>query len=231
MNSSGLIETLGVNVIAPDYTDAGCPVIKIEAQSTNTMEDSINFNSTRWASTLNTLTSGYLDPSGNYTAWKVSGNSYLYAEPGQTSTTGTRSIWARTVSGTGDVHLCSHNSNSNSLFSLTTTWKRFDVRSANSTGGHLFYGVDFRGSSTLSEVIIWEAQSEVINGDAPTSNITTVNGSATRFADVVSINTSSITGTISSITETIDGVDQTPITTIPATYTMPTGNINKIIMQ
>ena len=36
---------------------------------------------------------------------------------------------------------------------------------------------------------------------------------------------------ITEIIETIDGVDQTPITVIPATYTIPFGNINKIIMN
>ena len=232
VNSSGLIETLGVNVIAPDYTDAGCPVIKIEPQSTNKIIYSNSFSN--WNAFGGcVIQGGFLSPDGTNSATKLSGGAgglnIIYSST--SANPDTRSIWARTVSGTGTANLCAHQSNTNGLFTITTTWQRFDIRYYNTSAQSQFYVVDFRGAGTLSELIIWEAQAEAINGDAPTSNITTGNGTATRFADVVSVNTASITGTITSITETIDGVDQTPITTIPANYTMPVGNINKIIME
>ena len=180
-----------------------------------------------------TRLAGYLSPDGSNNAYKIShsgGVTYSY-NPTNTRTTDTRTIWARTVTGTGLIHLCSFNGNSNNLFTITEEWQRFQVIGYTSVGADAFYAADFRGSSTLTEIIVWGAQAENIAGANATSNIFTDGASETRFADVVSINTSTISGTITSITETIGGVDQTPITTIPATYTIPTGNINKITME
>ena len=74
--------------------------------------------------------------------------------------THTRSIWAKTTSGTGQVHLLAYNSNSNSLFTITNEWQRFELTGYNLTGADNFYLVDFRGSSTLTELLIWGAQAE-----------------------------------------------------------------------
>jgi hypothetical protein len=65
-------------------------------------------------------------------------------------------------------------------------------------------------------------------GSVATSYIPTVATTVTRVADVATVTTP--VG-VTSITETINGVEQTPITTIPSTYTIPNGKINKIIMQ
>ena len=60
------------------------------------------------------------------------------------------------------------------------------------------------------------------------SSYNPTNGTAvTRLADV--IKTTPPIGT-TQIIETINGIEQTPITTIPAEYTMPVGRINKIRM-
>jgi hypothetical protein len=61
-----------------------------------------------------------------------------------------------------------------------------------------------------------------------TSYIPTNGSIATRLADIATIDLSGFS--LTSITETINGVDQTPITIIPSTYTIPSGRINKIIM-
>tara|TARA_R110002096_G_scaffold303110_1_gene498174 strand:- start:46 stop:960 length:915 start_codon:yes stop_codon:yes gene_type:complete len=61
-----------------------------------------------------------------------------------------------------------------------------------------------------------------------TSYIPTNGTTVTRTADIGQVTTP--TG-VTSITETIGGVEQAPITTIPATYTIPNGNINKVIME
>ena len=53
-------------------------------------------------------------------------------------------------------------------------------------------------------------------------------GTQTRTADTANLNLTSFT--LTSITETIGGVEQSPITVIPSTYTIPFGKINKIIM-
>jgi hypothetical protein len=52
-------------------------------------------------------------------------------------------------------------------------------------------------------------------------------GTISRVVDDVTRTTAGLG--LTSITETIDGVAQTPVTVIPATYTISTGNINKVI--
>ena len=87
--------------------------------------------------------------------------------------------------------------------------------------------VDFRGGTTLSEIILWGANA-TNDQDYATSYIPTTGVIATRLEDVITVDLTSLS--VSSITETIDGVEQTPITSIPSTYTIPQGNINKIVM-
>ena len=48
--------------------------------------------------------------------------------------------------------------NRNNLFTITDQWQRFELTGYISTGADNFYAVDFRGSSNLSEVILWGAQ-------------------------------------------------------------------------
>ena len=167
-----------------DYSDGSCACLLLEPQSTNTITYSENFSQWNQASTP-TLTSGQLAPDGTLGATKISGtigSSYIYLSS-TTSTTATRSIYARTVSGTGTAKLMSHNSNTNNLFTLTEEWQRFELTTSNSSGGTNFY-VDLRDSSqTLSEFIIWGAQSEALS--YATSYIPSNSGSqTTRTADV-----------------------------------------------
>ena len=166
-----------------DYSDGSCACLLLEPQSTNTITYSENFSQWNQASTP-TLTSGQLAPDGTLGATKISGtigSSYIYLSS-TTSTTATRSIYARTVSGTGTAKLMSHNSNTNNLFTLTEEWQRFELTTSNSSGGTNFY-VDLRDSSqTLSEFIIWGAQSEELS--YATSYIPTSGSTVTRTADV-----------------------------------------------
>jgi len=64
-------------------------------------------------------------------------------------------------------------------------------------------------------------------GSSPTSYIPTAGVTETRLADNITVPTPA---GVTSITKTIDGVEQAPITTIPATYSLPVGNINKVTM-
>ena len=100
------------------------------------------------------------------------------------TTTTTRSIYARTVSGTGQAKLCSFNSNTNNLFTITEQWQRFEVNSAISTGVTSFYAVDFRGGTTLPEIILWGANA-TNDQDYATSYIPTEGSIATRLEDKV----------------------------------------------
>ena len=156
VDAQGLIQsTASNNAPRLDYS-TGAEAFLLEPQSTNLLPYSEDFS--QWSSSGDvTVESGYLAPDGTNNAYKVSGTtSALTLSAGLTTTT-TRSIYARTVSGTGNAQLLTHNSNTNNLFTITEQWQRFDLNTANATGVNFFYAVDFRGSGTLSEVILWGA--------------------------------------------------------------------------
>jgi len=85
-------------------------------------------------------------------------------------------------------------------------------------------GTVYQGDG-VSGVYIYGAQLE--QASAASSYIPTNASTVTRLADNISVPTPA---GVTSITETIDGVEQTPITTIPTTYSLPVGNINKVTM-
>ena len=72
---------------------------------------------------------------------------------------------------------------------------------------------------------VWGAQLE--QASTASSYIPTNGTTVTRLADNISVPTPA---GVTSITETKNGVEQTPITTIPTTYSLPVGNINKVKM-
>ena len=168
-----------------DYTD-GTASLLVEPARTNTVTYSEDFSQYSHGGVAPTLTTGQLAPDGTLTATKVSGiigNTSLY-KTSVTSTTATRSIYARTVSGTGTASLMSYHSNTNNTFTITEEWQRFELTGAVATGGANFYAIDFRDSSTtLSEVIIWGAQAE--EAAYPTSYIKTQGSTVTRAQDVI----------------------------------------------
>ena len=172
-----------------DYTNSACPSLLLEPQRTNNILDSQDITD---ASLVNSsLEGGYLAPDGTKTAVKFScdlalkGNAYVtIGANNSTLPTDARSIYARTVSGTGTTSLCSYHDNTNNIFTITEKWQRFDVLGTTTTTGESnFYAVDFRlNSTTLTEVILWAPQSEV--GSYATSYIPTNGTTITRLADV-----------------------------------------------
>ena len=133
-----------------------------------------------WASSGNTVVSGFISPLGDASAYKISGTGVSLFDTGSTDFTGrTRSVYARTVSGTGTAHLMTHNSNAD-IFNLTETWQRFEVTGWSSAGGQYFYVSDFRGGTgSLSEFLVWGAQ-EVVGTSA--GNYRKTNGTAVTNA-------------------------------------------------
>ena len=110
-----------------------------------------------------------------------------------------------------DVYRCSVSFTALATAS-TSTYFMIDINSNTTRSYYVGDGV--------SGLYIWGAQLE--EGSTATSYIPTVATTVTRVADVVTLKTDGLG--LTSITETINGVDQAPITTIPATYTVPVYN-------
>ena len=162
--------------------DSGCGSWLFEPQSTNLIPYSEDFS--QW-DTLGdtTIEGGYLAPDGSSSAYKVSGTDSSLRISGVTLDTTTRSVYARTTSGTGQANLCSFNGNSNNLFTITEQWQRFDVNSSIINGATSFYAVDFRGDTNLSEIILWGANA-TNDQSYPTSYIPADGTSVTRNQDL-----------------------------------------------
>ena len=175
-------EYLGQSVVP----DSGCGSWLWEPQTTQLLPNSEAFS--QWGKGADiTIEGGYLAPDGNNTAYKVTktgiSTPYLTDNRGLTATT-TRSIFARTISGTGTATLLSHNSNTNNTFTLTEQWQRFELSdTASSTGLTTFYAADFRGSGTLTEYLIWGANA-TNDQDYATSYIPSNGSQVTRNQDL-----------------------------------------------
>ena len=177
VGSNGLIQDVASNLPRIDYT-GGVGSWKFEPQSINVLPYSENFSHSSWVKNDVTIQSGYIAPDGTNSAYKVTkiGSNAHLVNTTTGGNTATKSIFAKTTSGTGTIILFN---NVTTYFTITEEWQRFDIQH---NGLDFFYAADFRGASTLTEIIIWGAQSEALS--YPTSYIRSNIGSATtRLAD------------------------------------------------
>ena len=231
VNSAGLVVSSDVNTARLTYSGL-TPFILDEPQRTNLITFSTDLSNSIWIRNTCVVTFNQgISPDGTNNAVKVtrggSNDSFLNSYNSAGVLNHARSIYAKTVSGTGTASLLSFSGNTNNLFNITNVWQRFEINTYIATGAANFYAVDFRSAGTnLTEILLWQPQAEV--GGAASSPILTTNSLVTRNADVITVappaETVKITTTFSNNTTQV-------ITNAPALFTVPEGLIKQVLMQ
>ena len=220
VDEDGLIKTALANVPRIDWS-TGEAALLVEPQSTNILD-----KNTPNALIGVSLDGIVADPTGgnNARAYSKTGPDTLIrfgsVDTPLTESVKVASVWVRSYSGTAQIRLDSQDNNG-TIFNISEQWQRIEVNSLGRTTDQGFMDVE----EVTGTIHLWAPQLE--QGTKATSTIVIGNSSVTRLADNISVPTPA---GVTAITETIDGVDQTPITTIPATYSLPVGNINKVTM-
>jgi len=240
IDEDGLIKTALANVPRINY-GTGEAALLIEPQSTNLITYSEDFSDASWNGGTNCQVDANfaISPDGTLNADKLTSTTNINSRKDKTvsvtsQTNKVFSLWIKKgainvlskcrVAIQGDVeYILPH-------LDITNEWVKYSLAVPDtdiSTSIIVRVYPSSRNDGSLGdEILVWGAQIEV--GTEASSYIPTNGATVTRLADNISVPTPA---GVTSITETIDGVEQTPITTIPTTYSLPVGNINKVTMQ
>ena len=230
VGQDGLIKTALSNVPRIDWS-TGEAVILRELQGINLIPYSEDFTGWLQAGAPNITPNFAISPDGTLNATKVEGDGtnglYKIVLGLVPLTSYTKSIYVKYQSGAGTGILKDPQKTDIIIpFTATNEWVRHDLTEDTKAQGEA--GGDGAGiwiDDIDGTILIWGAQLE--QASTASSYIPTNGTTVTRLEDDISVPTPA---GVTSITETIDGVEQTPITTIPATYSLPVGNINKVTM-
>ena len=225
LNENGLIEEVASNVPRLDYSDGTCPSLLLEGTATNLVTYSEDLNTYLRNKTKTTITDNYgISPSGQVNSSRIQfadATSFFYNSI-NISTEHTASVYVKGTSGETVRFGMGASVTTGGLFTLNGLWQRIEFTTSSAT--QIFFS-SYSGA-TATDFEAFGLQLE--ENSYPTSYIKTVGTTQTRTLDNANLNLTSFT--LTSITETIGGVEQSPITVIPSTYTIPFGKINKIIM-
>jgi len=226
VDEDGLIKTALANV--PRIEDGA---ILIEPQRTNLITYSEDFNNVVWrVRTGMSKIGGQMSPNNSLSAFLITNNGandglfFSYPNP-EVGKTYTLSFYVKGTGNNSTVKLIANGSYpvSGNEITLGGNWQRVQHTFLVNISSHVGMNISENGGGS---VLVWGAQVE--EGTEATSYIPNDGTTVTRLADNISVPTPA---GVTSITETIDGVEQTPITTIPTTYSLPVGNINKVTMK
>jgi len=171
------VQEVQLNTPRIDFSDSADGALLLEPQSTNLIPYSEDFSQSSWNKNDMSIESGYLAPDGTNSAYKITktGSNAHLVDTITGGNIGAKSIYAKTTSGTGTIILFN---NVSTYFTITEDWQRFEIEQ---DGLDFFYAADFRDNSTLTEIIIWGAQSEALS--YATSYIPTQGATSTRIAE------------------------------------------------
>ena len=207
VNSSGLIESVAINVPRLDYTGGGCPRILVEPARTNLLLRSEEFDNAYWLKTNITITANATTaPDGTFTADKLTitttlGIHQINRLSVVASSQCAMSIYAK-ADGVNTLTILDGTGNNGSVFNLSTVtvtnigtgvgtivsvgdgWYRC-ITIVTTTGFRLYCpnSSSSAGDGT-SGIYIWGAQLEA--GSNATSYIPTTTIALARNADVIS---------------------------------------------
>lgn len=156
----------------------------------NLLLNSVLSSATSWAGSSATMTFNYgaiAAPDGSFTATRcqpVLGNTVIEQVANGFNVGGTKSIWARTITGTADACLMNYQGGDARIFPITTTWQRFTVTTINSIAYALFTLFDARiASHTATDFLVWAPQAE--NRSAVTAYTPTTSSPITNYIPVL----------------------------------------------
>jgi hypothetical protein len=223
IDKDGVMKTAQANEPRYDWSN-GNPVLLREGQSTNLINWSEDFSNSSWNKGNVAVIENTISPDNSNTGSKFNiTNIYHFLWNSFTVIAGieyTFTFFAKKGTAT-DLKYCVYDETNaaniippTSYFSVVnnSNWSKIKVNFVAPNGCNIARVYPLRDSLSSGTVEIWGVQVE--EGET-TSYVKTEGSTVTRLADII---------------ETIDGVEQTPITTIPATYQIPEGNINQIKM-
>jgi len=244
IDKDGLIKTALANVPRIDWS-TGEAALLVEPQSTNLITYSEDFNHTSWSKLNGTIVTpnNAISPNGLMNATliefqNIGGNSYIFniTNVGDVDKVLSFGFWFKKVLGEGSLGIQNSTGQAGvmnlDMSLLSSDWEyitpshyALTIISQFNSGSSSNAGIFLRTIGFQSKFYLWGAQLE--QASTASSYIPTNGAIVTRLADDISAPTPA---GVTSITETKNGVEQTPITTIPATYSLPVGNINKVTM-
>jgi len=179
----------------------GCPSLLLEKQSTNELTYSEQIQNAAWnviGGDLVVTGNAVISPDGTQNAGAItlanSANRYfVHSILGLTGGVAyTYSVYMKSASGNLSVNMGGVNGLAGVMKTVTTEWQRFTYTFTPATSYGEYFGFDNRGagSSTSGTLYFWGAQIE--QSSYPTSYIPTTTASATRVADAIGNQTTSI---------------------------------------